>query len=263
MPNLFDKSVRIIKEDGILEFCFTSKRYLERKFFALPLMEGAAYHLSRIKLHLLKMNEKSPKDVVNTTFEFKGYGEFESIESLQKKKELEELVEKIQSIKPTKIMEIGTANGGTFYTWNRSFDSLELAVSLDLPGGQFGGGYSKKQAEFFKNFSNVKKEFVREDSHADKTKKNISNILDGEKLDFLFIDGDHTYEGVKQDFEMYKDFVREGGIIAFHDIVDHPHNPDCNVDRFWEELKEEYETEEIIEKEDQTWAGIGILYYST
>jgi predicted O-methyltransferase YrrM len=263
MPNLFSKSIRIVREDGVSEFFFTSKRYLERKFFGLPVMGDMAYYLSRIKLHLLKRKEKSPRDVVNTTFEFKGYGEFESIESLQKEQELKELVEEIQSMNPTRIMEIGTANGGTFYTWNRSFDSLELAVSLDLPGGQFGGGYSKKQANFFKNFSDVKKEFIRTDSHSKKTKENISNVLDGKKLDFLFIDGDHTYEGVKQDFEMYKDFVREGGIIAFHDIVDHPDNPDCNVDRFWNELKEQYETEEIIEKEDQTWAGIGILYYNS
>ena len=43
----------------------------------------------------------------------------------------------------------------------------------------------------------------------------------GEKLDFLFIDGDHSYDGVKADFEMYAPMVRPGGLIAFHDI-----NPD-------------------------------------
>ena len=35
--------------------------------------------------------------------------------------------------------------------------------------------------------------------------------------DFLFIDGDHT--GVGRDYEMYRDLVRPGGLIAFHDIV--------------------------------------------
>jgi len=40
--------------------------------------------------------------------------------------------------------------------------------------------------------------------------------------DFLFIDGDHTYEGVEGDFEMYSPLVRRGGIIAFHDIVPGP-----------------------------------------
>jgi predicted O-methyltransferase YrrM len=42
------------------------------------------------------------------------------------------------------------------------------------------------------------------------------------RLDFLFIDGDHTYEGVKQDFEMYTPLVRKGGLVAMHDIVPPP-----------------------------------------
>jgi predicted O-methyltransferase YrrM len=47
----------------------------------------------------------------------------------------------------------------------------------------------------------------------------IKNILDDRKVDFLFIDGDHTYEGVTRDFEMYSPLVKRGGIIAIHDIV--------------------------------------------
>lgn len=33
----------------------------------------------------------------------------------------------------------------------------------------------------------------------------------------LFIDGDHSYEGVKLDFEMWSPFVIDGGLVAFHD----------------------------------------------
>ena len=36
-------------------------------------------------------------------------------------------------------------------------------------------------------------------------------------LDFLFIDGDHSYEGVKADWEVYKGFLRPGSIVVFHD----------------------------------------------
>ena len=42
--------------------------------------------------------------------------------------------------------------------------------------------------------------------------------LGGAELDFLFIDGDHSYAGVKQDFEKYSGYVKRGGLIAFHDI---------------------------------------------
>jgi len=36
-------------------------------------------------------------------------------------------------------------------------------------------------------------------------------------LDLLFIDGDHSYEGVKADLEAYKRFLRPGSIVVFHD----------------------------------------------
>jgi predicted O-methyltransferase YrrM len=49
--------------------------------------------------------------------------------------------------------------------------------------------------------------------------RKIEGILKGRKVDFLFIDADHSYEGVKKDFEMYSPLVRKGGIIAFHDII--------------------------------------------
>jgi predicted O-methyltransferase YrrM len=37
------------------------------------------------------------------------------------------------------------------------------------------------------------------------------------KIDVLFIDGDHSYEGVKKDFELYSTLMSEKGIIIIHD----------------------------------------------
>lgn len=37
------------------------------------------------------------------------------------------------------------------------------------------------------------------------------------KIDVLFIDGDHSYEGVKKDFELYSKILNEKGIIILHD----------------------------------------------
>lgn len=51
--------------------------------------------------------------------------------------------------------------------------------------------------------------------------------------DLLLIDGDHSYEGVKKDFEMYVPLVKEGGLILMHDIT----NERCGVPKFWEEVK--------------------------
>ncbi len=39
----------------------------------------------------------------------------------------------------------------------------------------------------------------------------------GEKVDFVFIDGDHSYEGLRGDWESWNDLVLPFGIIALHD----------------------------------------------
>lgn len=60
---------------------------------------------------------------------------------------------------------------------------------------------------------------LRADSHKRDTLEQVKAILDGREIVFLFIDGDHTYEGVKRYFEMYRPLVKKRGIIAFRDIA--------------------------------------------
>jgi hypothetical protein len=40
------------------------------------------------------------------------------------------------------------------------------------------------------------------------------------KIDLLFIDGDHSYEGVKKDFKLYSQLLTENGVIVLHDTDD-------------------------------------------
>lgn len=37
------------------------------------------------------------------------------------------------------------------------------------------------------------------------------------KIDLLFIDGDHSYEGVKEDFDLYSKILSDNGVIILHD----------------------------------------------
>lgn len=99
--------------------------------------------------------------------------------------------------------------------------------------------------------------FIIGDSHDKSTYERVRQATDSE-VDFIFIDGDHSYDGVKQDFEMYKDLVCEGGIIAFHDIQ-HQHSR-VGVDEFWREIKTEYETKEIGISPERTTGGIGLVF---
>jgi predicted O-methyltransferase YrrM len=61
-------------------------------------------------------------------------------------------------------------------------------------------------------------EFVELTSHA------ACEQLTGE-FDFVFIDGDHSWDGIVQDWQDWSPRVQPGGIIALHDTLVPPHNP--------------------------------------
>jgi len=122
-------------------------------------------------------------------------------------------------------------------------------------------------------FRYIKKEkqkiyLIQGDSHSIETLRKIEVILRDNSVDFLFIDGDHSYEEVKKDFEMYSPLVRKGGIIAFHDIIpDHYTRYGIKTDsrageiyKFWNELKEKYEHLELVKDRNQDGYGIGVLF---
>lgn len=47
--------------------------------------------------------------------------------------------------------------------------------------------------------------------------KIFSDVIPPKKYDLVFIDGDHSYDGVSKDIEAAKDYVKEGGVIAGDD----------------------------------------------
>lgn len=136
-------------------------------------------------------------------------------------------------------------------------------ISADLPHGNFGGGYRIVQKPLFRRFAQAQQKLalVRANSHRSETLSTVVSVLRGHLLDLLFIDdGDHSYDGVRRDFEMYSPLVRKGGIVAFHDIVEHVTRPECQVAAFWKEIKDCYRCKEIVYDRTQGWTGIGVLY---
>ncbi len=189
-----------------------------------------------------------------------------SIAPLQVKEEIEALLSILSKKVVCTMLEIGTAKGGTLFLFSKVANLNALIISLDLPGGKFGGGYGYDalfKIPFFKSFArgNQQINLVKANSHSVLSLSQVKSLLKGQALDFLFIDGDHTYEGVKRDFEMYSPLVRKGGLIALHDICEHLPMEGCEVHKFWVELKKDYEYKEIVSDPlDQRWAGIGIVY---
>ena len=181
----------------------------------------------------------------------------------QKKYEIIEFIKEVAKIRARVIFEIGTYDGGTLFLLTRYTSPNAIFISLDLPILRDKSGYPPYRIPFYKFFTskNQKIFLIRGDSHDSSVFKKIKRILKKKEIDILFIDGDHSYEGVKKDFEMYSPLVRNKGIIAFHDIVVHPPELKCEVSKFWNEIKENYDYREIIQNSNQDWAGIGLLRY--
>jgi len=199
-------------------------------------------------------------DALDFAFSFQAFGV--SIKPIQVRYKIAKLLEVVAELKPKVVLEIGTAGGDTLFLFTRVADPEAKIISVDLPGGPFGGGYPRWKIPLYKSFSKGGQRIylVRGDSHDPRTLEEVKRILGDEKVDFLFIDGDHTYEGVKKDFEMYSPLVRERGIVAFHDIV--PGSPENvgGVPKFWDEIKMRYEYLEVVKNWHQGGYGIGIIY---
>jgi hypothetical protein len=196
-------------------------------------------------------------ELVESTFNFaEGF-----LRPKQIRSEIELVLSEIEKDRPRAILEIGTARGGTFFLLSRAAAPNAVLISVDLPGGKGGGGYARWRARIFGRLLLPGQEphFLRTNSHDPESFEKVKQILNGRKLDLLFIDGDHSYDGVKTDYRIYSRLVREGGIIAFHDIVRHAEGLECEVDQFWQEIKADCVWREFIEDPAQGWAGIGIL----
>jgi cephalosporin hydroxylase len=209
-------------------------------------------------------NVKTMEDAVALAWTFDGPGLYNRLKPNQDRGELTTLASRVRDIKPEVIVELGTRGGGTLFTWSQCCDSVRLLVSIDLPGGIHGGGYPNQRTKFYRQFvanrPQCQLELLRVDSQSETTVNLLKQLLKGRPIDFLFIDADHRYEGVKRDFQLYSPLVRQGGLIAFHDIKPNVQDSNTQVDRFWDELKAEGRSvEEIVHSPYRGYFGIGVL----
>lgn len=166
----------------------------------------------------------------------------------QTHEELNDLLLELENIKIKNVLEIGVHRGGSLCVWNKVLKPKiligvdgEILLEAELIGGTLIGGYSQHNEVY----------------------DQVKQRLKGELFDFIFIDGSHYYNDVKTDFLMYKELVRPGGVIAFHDI-NVMGNYTCDVNKFWTELTEsgEYKTKTISYRDQlgEVATGTGIVY---
>lgn len=168
----------------------------------------------------------------------------------------------LEERKPKTVLEIGTASGGTLFLSALLADPEALIVSIDLQHGMYGGGYPDWKVPLYKSFGRDGQRIalIQGDSHSAETYERLKRILGDRSIDYLFIDGDHTYEGVKQDFEMYGQLLSDEALVVFHDIVsDKSEVPDHFVSVYWDEIKGLHAYWEFVQDPDQSKLGLGVL----
>lgn len=163
--------------------------------------------------------------------------------------------------RPRTIVEIGAGKGGMLAAFCAAATEDATIVCVDLEGGPFGGGASDAKLRSRANAKPLQKlHLVRGDS-VDPATRERTAALAPNGVDVLFIDGDHSYDGVAGDFRMYSPLVVPGGIVALHDILTHSIVPGCEVDRLWASLtgskREIVAPRELLH--GGIWGGIGVL----
>ena len=116
------------------------------------------------------------------------------------------------------LFEIGFNYGHSSYTFMSIMKELNLH-SVDI--GQYD--HTLVNAEKLKNMFGERFTFSHRNSHS-------IEPHEIEHYDMVFIDGDHTYEGVKKDFELYSKLLTENGVIVIHDT-------DENYEKNLDEIK--------------------------
>ncbi len=163
---------------------------------------------------------------------------------------------------PRTVCEVGTANGGTTFLLGQALTTAEIMIGVDL--------FIRRRPRL-RYFARPDQTvlLLDGDSAAPQTLDQVRKGLRGRPLDLLFIDGDHSFDGVVRDFQSYRELVRDGGLIAFHDIVEDsftrtgiktPHWTG-DVPRLWRMLKPKYESYEFVTSPTQDGLGIGVIRY--
>jgi predicted O-methyltransferase YrrM len=252
MPQkLADKAADVLKNEGLLSFLFKTIRY--------PFRPALVPMASR-SLKAAAENARTLEDLVELvrTFKFAGI----TIEPWQMRGEIFDLLSLLRSRAPRVVVEIGTASGGTLFLLSRVAAHDALLVSIDLPRAAFGGGYPAWRSWLYRSFGRESQQIklLRRDSHEASTFRRLERLLGGRRIDFLMIDGDHSYTGVSQDFDMYSKLLADDGIIAFHDIVTGSEERVGGVPTFWKELKGRQRSAEFVDDWSQGSCGIGIVW---
>lgn len=187
------------------------------------------------------------------------------VKLLQDHWEIEKLITDFYiPLKPRMVLEIGSLYGGTLWKWIQNSERGTKIISLDLiPDNELHSMEDVLEARrlwaTWANRAGVDLVKMTGNSNEYEISKWVKTCA---PFDFIFVDGGHDQKTVHTDWNLYFPMLKDGGVIAFHDIAFDLENKFCiEVGVWWRQMKEAGmfgdDVTEIIETPG--WNGIGVI----
>jgi GT2 family glycosyltransferase len=138
----------------------------------------------------------------------------------------------VKLLRPNTILELGVEYGGSYFTWAQAIKDLGLGTKLTgIDTWEGSPEYGHYGGNIWDVFMKNKMENFPEEQF--QTKRGLfsqfKDDIPDNSVDILMIDGSHTVEAVKRDYEQYIPKLAENGVVIFHDT----NHPGWGVKDFW------------------------------
>ena len=143
----------------------------------------------------------------------------------------------IQSKQPKLLVELGTHGGSSYFAFCQAIAEHPLhtrCFAVDTWGGDEHAGHYESNI-FEKVRLHNETHYSAFSTLLKKTFDEALKDIEDQSVDLLHIDGLHTYEAVKHDFETWLPKLAPGAVVLFHDTA--VKEGGFGVWRFWEEIK--------------------------
>lgn len=169
----------------------------------------------------------------------------------------------LRTVEPQIYLEIGAFKLGSAQLALETLPTLELLITVDSTDLNDDPVLAGKLRDYQDRLR-----FVRGNSVDSSTLETVVRLLEGRSVDALFIDGDHSYNGVLQDYCRYGPLVTpQRGYIGFHDVRMENMPADTSAGHlgtqsFWEGLSRNYPSRcQLLEADPGPWGNYGIGVY--
>ncbi|MFG6562290.1 class I SAM-dependent methyltransferase [Sulfitobacter sp. 1A15299] len=161
--------------------------------------------------------------------------------------------------KPDILVELGTHWGGSYFSFCDSVKANStdtLCFAVDTWQGEAHAGIYDEQV--FNYVTEKNREFSKFSTLLRKRFDDAASSFDAKSVDILHIDGFHSYEAVRNDYETWLPKMKDNGIILFHDVM--VTKPGFGVKKFWSEISESFPDNNLVFRHSN---GLGVLSLDT